>query len=111
MSIDMVHQATFTMPFQARKEYYPVISDSVCDNLSFDPLTRPDFDSSYDVLLREKPSQGDLAANYALEGAPLSISGEALFEMDGTDGECRSEVKVLVRDLEGVCSKLDLVVH
>lgn len=73
-----------------QEEYYPTTSASACSSMTLDTLTLPDFDSSYTTVpQRNVPSHADLEANYALGGAPLSISGEALFEVEGTDGQCR----------------------
>lgn len=76
----------------AQTEYYPVATNSAdCNAMEFDTLTLADFDTTYtEVEIRSKPTAAELEATYALGGAPLSISGEALFEIDGTDGECRT---------------------
>lgn len=75
----------------AQVEYYPAAaSSSNCSALTYDILTLPDFDTRYTAVeLRSKPTTAEMEANYALGGSPLSIGGEALFEIDGTDGECR----------------------
>jgi len=75
----------------SQQEFYPATSDSECAALDYDSLTLPDFDLSYEgVPIRHKPTKEELVASYALKGSPLSISGEALFEMDGTNGQCKA---------------------
>jgi hypothetical protein len=75
-------------------EYYPTTANSDCTSasLSFgtDPiLDLPAFDEMFVKPPQfESPDTATLESDYALGGAPLSIGGTPLFELEGTDGEC-----------------------
>ena len=77
-------------------EYYPTQAESVCTTagLNFDNMPEAKPLSTYykDPSTKddEIPSANEYKSDYAYGGVPLAVGGVPMFEMPGSNGECKA---------------------